>query len=244
MANMSHGLIGSIRSKGNAPRDVIVVTVDQRNHGPRKTKKDTLSYNKNPWRLVAMTATLTGGMQDQQLIMDYLEDYAFPMGGRKIVEFMITGVSLGGHVVWRLMQSEYIAQLPGSELWTLRGVQRAGAGVGAAHVGRRDAPLRRKRSRHPGHPQDPFQETARTISRSIPWRPSVQPSRNLTPSPAPTIHRYPNLPFPPFSHFRPSKLLIHLRSPHRALPTASAKAGQGASALQTIHRCGRCGPTR
>lgn len=104
---MSHGLIGSIRSKGPAPRDVIVVTVDQRNHGPRKTKKDTLSYNKNPWRLVAMTATLTGGMQDQQLIMDYLEDYAFPMGGRKIVEFMVTGVSLGGHVVWRLMQSEY-----------------------------------------------------------------------------------------------------------------------------------------
>lgn len=107
MANMSHGLIGSIRSRGPAPRDVIVVTVDQRNHGPRKTKKDTLSYNKNPWRLVAMTATLTGGMQDQQLIMDYLEDYAFPMGGRKIVEFMVTGVSLGGHVVWRLMQSEY-----------------------------------------------------------------------------------------------------------------------------------------
>lgn len=110
---MSHGLIGSIRSKGPAPRDVIVVTVDQRNHGPRKTKKDTLSYNKNPWRLVAMTATLTGGMQDQQLIMDYLEDYAFPMGGRKIVEFMVTGVSLGGHVVWRLMQSEYcVGEMP------------------------------------------------------------------------------------------------------------------------------------
>lgn len=107
MENMSHGLIGKIRAMSpNAPRDVIVVTVDQRNHGTRKTKKDTLSYNKNPWRLVAMTATLTGGRDDQRLIMDYLEDYAFPLGGRKIVEFMVTGVSLGGHVVWRLMQSE------------------------------------------------------------------------------------------------------------------------------------------
>lgn len=53
---------------------------------------------------VAMATTLTGGVEDFQLIMDMLEDYVFPLGGRKIVEFMCTGVSLGGHLVWRLMK--------------------------------------------------------------------------------------------------------------------------------------------
>lgn len=36
--------------------------------------------------------------------MDYLEDYLFPLGEHKIEEFLATGVSLGGHVVWRLLK--------------------------------------------------------------------------------------------------------------------------------------------
>lgn len=38
--------------------------------------------------------------------MKFLEDYIFPLGERKIVEFMFTGVSLGGHVVWRLVKED------------------------------------------------------------------------------------------------------------------------------------------
>lgn len=51
-----------------------------------------------------MATTITGGVEDHQLIMDMLEDYVFPLGDRKIVEFMCTGVSLGGHLIWRLMK--------------------------------------------------------------------------------------------------------------------------------------------
>ncbi|BEI90672.1 uncharacterized protein CcaverHIS019_0307420 [Cutaneotrichosporon cavernicola] len=107
MENMCHGLVGEMTKLGaRRTRDVIVVTYDQRNHGTRKLKKDTLSYNKNPLRLVAMATTLTGAVEDHQLIMDMLEDYVFPLGERKIVEFMCTGVSLGGHAVWRLMKTD------------------------------------------------------------------------------------------------------------------------------------------
>ena len=35
-------------------------------------------------------------MQDNQLIIQFLEDYIFPLGERRIAEFMSTGVSLGG----------------------------------------------------------------------------------------------------------------------------------------------------
>lgn len=45
---------------------------------------------------VAMATTITGAVEDHMLIMDMLEDYIFPMGERKIAEFMVTGVSLGG----------------------------------------------------------------------------------------------------------------------------------------------------
>lgn len=43
-----------------------------------------------------MATTITGGVEDHILIMDMLEDYLFPLGDRKIAEFMCVGVSLGG----------------------------------------------------------------------------------------------------------------------------------------------------
>lgn len=48
--------------------------------------------------------------------MKFLEDYLYPLGERQIVEFMVTGVSLGGkstfihltpgHVAWRLLKED------------------------------------------------------------------------------------------------------------------------------------------
>ncbi|KAL1411867.1 hypothetical protein Q8F55_002844 [Vanrija albida] len=111
MENFASGMFHEIRrlgaeGKARVTRDVIIVTLDQRNHGKRRLKKDQLSYKNNPLRLTAMATTLKGGAQDHQLIMAYLEDYLFPHGERHIAEYMATGVSLGGHLLWRLMKED------------------------------------------------------------------------------------------------------------------------------------------
>jgi hypothetical protein len=72
--------------------------------------------------VVLLTAP-AGGVQDNQLVIQFLEDYIFPLGKRRIDEFMISGVSLGGeqplltgenecftnplgHVNWRLLKND------------------------------------------------------------------------------------------------------------------------------------------
>lgn len=61
---------------------------------------------------VAMATTITGGVEDHILIMDMLGDYLFPMGERKIAEFMVAGVSLGGHLIWRLLKAGEFSEAP------------------------------------------------------------------------------------------------------------------------------------
>lgn len=104
MAPMARGLVGEIRQYP-ASRDVIVVTLDQRGHGRRrdKTKPDPLWYFDNPLVLVGLVTFLRGAVQDHQLVMDNLGPYLFPSGERRIAEWMTCGVSLGGHVNWRML---------------------------------------------------------------------------------------------------------------------------------------------
>ncbi|WWC72906.1 uncharacterized protein I206_106870 [Kwoniella pini CBS 10737] len=109
MINFSHGILGRINSKSkeNKKRDLIIVTLDQRNHGNRITdKKANLSYDQNPRHLIDMAAKVYGGAQDIQLIIDFLASYLFPRGEKTIKEWIITGISLGGHVAWRLLREE------------------------------------------------------------------------------------------------------------------------------------------
>lgn len=37
------------------------------------------------------------------MVMDCLADYLFPAGERQVVEWMNAGVSMGGHITWRLI---------------------------------------------------------------------------------------------------------------------------------------------
>ncbi|WVQ93019.1 hypothetical protein IAU59_000082 [Kwoniella sp. CBS 9459] len=109
MAPFAQGIIGEIASKpeGKRKRDLIVVTLDQRNHGGRIVdRKANLAYDENPRHLIDMAAKVCGGFHDVQLIMDFLAAYIFPMGEKKIEEFIMTGISLGGHVTWRLLRGE------------------------------------------------------------------------------------------------------------------------------------------
>lgn len=78
---------------------------DQRNHGKRTRFRNTnLSFDVNENHLIDMMATIYGGVQDQQLVMDFLPAYLFPHNERRIDEFMAAGVSMGGHTVWRLLR--------------------------------------------------------------------------------------------------------------------------------------------
>ncbi|BEJ16152.1 hypothetical protein CspHIS471_0507570 [Cutaneotrichosporon sp. HIS471] len=51
-------------------------------------------------------ATLVGGVQDFQLVMDSLASYLWPRDERHIEEWMYTGVSLGGHLTWRMLRDD------------------------------------------------------------------------------------------------------------------------------------------
>jgi hypothetical protein len=77
---------------------------DQRNHGTRERIKMDPPFDVNPGRLSHMAMTVTGGKQDHQLIMDFLPGYLFPNDERRVAEFMSAGVSMGGHVTWRLLR--------------------------------------------------------------------------------------------------------------------------------------------
>lgn len=48
--------------------------------------------------------TLDGATQDYDMIMRFLNPFLFPKGEREIVEWMATGISLGGNAVWRMLR--------------------------------------------------------------------------------------------------------------------------------------------
>lgn len=98
-------------------RDLLVVTLDHRNHGTRLKHKNTnLAYDRNPQHFIDMAATICmravalltvdGATQDADLIMTFLPAYLFPNGERTIAEYMSTGISLGGNTTWRQLRTD------------------------------------------------------------------------------------------------------------------------------------------
>ncbi|KAK8844090.1 hypothetical protein IAR55_006884 [Kwoniella newhampshirensis] len=107
MAPFAQGILGEIASHSDRKKDLIVVTLDQRNHGDRiKDRKANLSFDENPRHLVDMAATTTGGYHDVKLIIDFLAPYLFPSGEKVIEEFVAAGISLGGYVTWLTLRDE------------------------------------------------------------------------------------------------------------------------------------------
>ncbi|OCF56102.1 hypothetical protein L486_06043 [Kwoniella mangroviensis CBS 10435] len=114
MITFSQGILGEVyaKPKEERKRDLLIVTLDQRNHGNRITdRKANLAYDENPRHLIDMAAKVDsllsdGGAQDIQLIIDFLAAYLFPMGEKKVEEWIVSGISLGGHVAWRLLREE------------------------------------------------------------------------------------------------------------------------------------------
>ncbi|BEI93114.1 uncharacterized protein CcaverHIS019_0507420 [Cutaneotrichosporon cavernicola] len=111
MEQMAYGVLGEARrldKEGGRKvlRDMIVVTLDHRNHGARRRNPNGLVFANNPLRLSQAHATLVGGVQDFELVMDSLASYLWPRDERRIEEWMYTGVSLGGHLTWRMLRDD------------------------------------------------------------------------------------------------------------------------------------------
>ncbi|KAH8981585.1 Alpha/Beta hydrolase protein [Lactarius hatsudake] len=95
-----------------APRDFIVVTFDQRNHGKRMVdQRGNLAWSQNANQhnerhAVDMYSTLIGAVKDVSFLIDVLPSYVFPHDERTIGEWVLAGFSLGGHATWLALRNE------------------------------------------------------------------------------------------------------------------------------------------
>ncbi|KAH9057891.1 Alpha/Beta hydrolase protein [Lactarius vividus] len=99
-------------SSREAPRDFMVVTFDQRNHGKRMVdQRGNLGWGKNAnqrdeRRAVDMYSTSIGAVKDVSFLIDVLPSYVFPHDERIIGEWVLAGFSLGGHATWLALRHE------------------------------------------------------------------------------------------------------------------------------------------
>ncbi|KAJ7650575.1 Alpha/Beta hydrolase protein [Roridomyces roridus] len=82
-------------------KDLLVISFDHRNHGTRLLDDTAnLDFAANPRHALDMYAIQSGTAQDCLFLIGLLEAYLFPSGERTIVEWGVSGVSLGGHSAW------------------------------------------------------------------------------------------------------------------------------------------------
>ncbi|KAJ9109202.1 hypothetical protein QFC21_000531 [Naganishia friedmannii] len=92
---------------GKRKRDLIVVTLDQRNHGERKVDDiANQGFEANERHAIDMYAMHRGTARDVSFLIDFIPAYLFPEGERTIEKFAMTGVSLGGHASWIVLRDE------------------------------------------------------------------------------------------------------------------------------------------
>ncbi|KAG2151239.1 Alpha/Beta hydrolase protein [Suillus bovinus] len=91
---------------GERKKDLIVVAFDHRNHGARLVDHQrNLVWSKDPaenndQHAMDMYTIQTGTAQDVSFLIDHLPSFLYPSGERTIVEWGISGGSLGGHSTW------------------------------------------------------------------------------------------------------------------------------------------------
>ncbi|KAH9999206.1 Alpha/Beta hydrolase protein [Russula compacta] len=99
-------------SSSSKPRDFIVVTFDQRNHGERTVdERANLGWGRkreehNERHAVDMYGVLVGAVKDVSFLIDVLPAYMFPNDERTIGEWVLAGFSLGGHATWLGLRHE------------------------------------------------------------------------------------------------------------------------------------------
>ncbi|GAB7355617.1 hypothetical protein MBLNU459_g6341t1 [Dothideomycetes sp. NU459] len=96
------------QSASPAPKGLIAVSFDQRNHGTRQVDKLANESWKagNPRHAPDMFSIFHGTAQDTSLLMDYLSSYIFPTNSHSLTSHLVLGVSLGGHAAWHCLLQE------------------------------------------------------------------------------------------------------------------------------------------
>ncbi|KAJ9478192.1 Cytochrome b5 heme-binding domain-containing protein [Pseudozyma hubeiensis] len=89
-------------------RDHLLVTFDARNHGQRVTNPQGQKAWKqgNTRHAMDLYGMIVGGARDASFIVDLLSSYIFPQDDRTVVEWVITGKSLGGHATWHVLAED------------------------------------------------------------------------------------------------------------------------------------------
>ncbi|KAI0926415.1 hypothetical protein AcV5_008882 [Taiwanofungus camphoratus] len=93
-------------------QDLLVVTLDHRNHGSRTVDK----HANNGWREVPperndrhatdMYSIHTGTARDISFLIDFLPSFLYPSGDRTVAQWLLAGKSLGGHTTWYALRHE------------------------------------------------------------------------------------------------------------------------------------------
>ncbi|KAI8969856.1 Alpha/Beta hydrolase protein [Trametes punicea] len=98
---------------GGKADDLLVVTFDHRNHGTRLVDPlanwhwEPEDQTKNNVRhAIDMYAIQTGTANDVSFLIDFLPAYLFPYGERRISQWFVSGVSLGGHSTWITLKND------------------------------------------------------------------------------------------------------------------------------------------
>ncbi|TFK98673.1 Alpha/Beta hydrolase protein [Pterulicium gracile] len=89
--------------------DLVVIVFDHRNHGVRQVElRANQSWDEgNPTHAPDMYSIVLGSAHDVSMLIDLLPCYLLPHTlNRQIVDWGVSGVSLGGHTAWVLMARE------------------------------------------------------------------------------------------------------------------------------------------
>jgi len=100
------------KSAGVQREDLLVVTLDQRNHGARLVDQHANSGwreqppERNDRHAIDMYAIHSGTARDVSFLIDFLPSYLYPSGERIISKWLVGGKSLGGHATWYALRNE------------------------------------------------------------------------------------------------------------------------------------------
>ncbi|KZT02543.1 uncharacterized protein LAESUDRAFT_402371 [Laetiporus sulphureus 93-53] len=100
------------KASRNQAQDLLIVTFGLRNHGSRVVDR----HANNGWKkeasennaryAVDMYAIIAGTSRDISFLIDFLPSYLYPSGDRTIAQWLVGGLSLGGHTTWYTLRNE------------------------------------------------------------------------------------------------------------------------------------------
>jgi len=103
---IAHQLLAATKQRGKIQKGLVIATFDNRNHGQRAIDDISIQDWKagNPKHAQDMLSMIDGITLDVRTVIKFLESY---VGGTFVpTQFIMTGLSLGGHVAWNVLAEE------------------------------------------------------------------------------------------------------------------------------------------